>query len=461
MQAPLSRADVEWLLANSGSGHKNSVDSPKRTTPLDLRGADLRGISLRNLPLSYCLFGLGKDEWINASREQRDWAAAHLERAILNRATLEHAILRGAYLTEAQLDRVHMENADLYGVHLEDAVLDGIHAEGTIFEAGYLARARFAWASLEGADLSLAEMQGANLNNAHLEKAHLWRTHLEGAQLVRVHLEGGRLYQTYLTDAFVVGASMQGKVMAADDLVRIRRVQKDFPDVLMATDLRRSFFNTGTFLNEVKLGDSTRGFISVADIHWDGVNLSVLNWASVTMLGDERYARNPRKPDGTRKTKGERLQEFTNAVRANRQLSTEMRSQGLNEDADRFAYRGQLLQRIVLRRQRRFLRYVGSLVLWLIAGYGYKPLRSIFTYLLVVSSFALAYYVLRNNVHPPLDPLGAVVFSITSFHGRGFTPGENVLITNPLTVLAAIEAIIGLLIEITFIATFTQRFFAR
>ena len=46
-------------------------------------------------------------------------------------------------------------------------------------------------------------------------------------------------------------------------------------------------------------------------------------------------------------------------------------------------------------------------------------------------------------------------------HGSGFVPGENVLLITPVTVIAAGEAIIGLLIEITFIATFTQRFFAR
>jgi len=32
---------------------------------------------------------------------------------------------------------------------------------------------------------------------------------------------------------------------------------------------------------------------------------------------------------------------------------------------------------------------------------------------------------------------------------------------NPLVLLAAVEAIVGLLIEISFIATFTQRFFGR
>jgi hypothetical protein len=51
------------------------------------------------------------------------------------------------------------------------------------------------------------------------------------------------------------------------------------------------------------------------------------------------------------------------------------------------------------------------------------------------------------------------VFSVASFHGCGLFPSENVTLHSPLTVLAALEAVIGLLIEISFIATFTQRFF--
>ncbi|HKV83509.1 MAG TPA: hypothetical protein VJN88_03065, partial [Ktedonobacterales bacterium] len=65
--------------------------------------------------------------------------------------------------------------------------------------------------------------------------------------------------------------------------------------------------------------------------------------------------------------------------------------------------------------------------------------------------------------HMPFSHLGAVVFSVTSFHGRGFfpggRPGHSLTLDDPVTVLAAAEAIIGLLIEISFIATFTQRFF--
>jgi hypothetical protein len=48
--------------------------------------------------------------------------------------------------------------------------------------------------------------------------------------------------------------------------------------------------------------------------------------------------------------------------------------------------------------------------------------------------------------------------SLTAFHGRGFfaqqfSPGD------PQAIIAAVEAVVGLLIEISFIATFTQRYF--
>jgi hypothetical protein len=102
-----------------------------------------------------------------------------------------------------------------------------------------------------------------------------------------------------------------------------------------------------------------------------------------------------------------------------------------------------------------------SWFLFLIAGYGYKPSRSFLAYLLVISGFATAYYIFGHAVGPTLSPLGAFVFSMTSFHGRGFFPGleHTTSLHDPLVVLAALEAVVGLFIEISFIATFTQRFF--
>jgi len=54
----------------------------------------------------------------------------------------------------------------------------------------------------------------------------------------------------------------------------------------------------------------------------------------------------------------------------------------------------------------------------------------------------------------------ALVLSICSFHGRGFFQAVQSL-GDPVVILAAVEAVLGLLIEISFIATFTKRFLGK
>ena len=146
------------------------------------------------------------------------------------------------------------------------------------------------------------------------------------------------------------------------------------------------------------------------------------------------------------------------AARGYRQLSVVLRNQGLSEDAACFAYRAQLMQRKLFWHQRKIWQYLGSLFLDLLSGYGYKPMRSFMAYLIVILSFATVYFIIGSKVGPALSPLGSVVFSMTSFHGRGFFPG-GITLDDPLTVLAALEAFVGLLIEVTFIATLTRRLF--
>ncbi len=81
------------------------------------------------------------------------------------------------------------------------------------------------------------------------------------------------------------------------------------------------------------------------------------------MVGDEAMRETSITSAARQRTAIERLEQFKTAVRVNRQLAATLRSQGMNEDADRFVFRAQLCQRIVLRRQRNFLRYLGSLLL--------------------------------------------------------------------------------------------------
>ncbi len=241
---------------------------------------------------------------------------------------------------------------------------------------------------------------------------------------------------------------------------------------LEGADLCQAFFDSATYLTEAPLTDKQHGSISVTDVRWGGVNLAVVDWASLKLLGDEQRARQAKQKDGREKTKDERLDGYRRAVRANRQLAVALREQGLNEEADYFGYRARLLQRIVLRRQgllpkaklsRRVQKlgaYVWSGILDGLAGYGYKPVRTLGWYLLVIFGFAWIYFHLGPMEGHPFSPGGDLVFSLTSFHGRGFFPG-GLSLEDAITKYAAFEAVVGLFIEISFIATFTQRFFGR
>ena len=317
--------------------------------------------------------------------------------------------LRGANLNNVNLSRLPLarmlgglswddwipatqEQREMAGIHLKEANLSRAHLEGAYLNNAYMEKANCSWVYLNV----------ANLPDTHLEHASLYQSRLEGANFSRAHLE--------------------------------------------RCDLSGAFFDAGTNLKDIYISNEKLGVISLVDIKWGGANLSVVNWSSVKMLGNERKAK-----------KSNRLEDYQTAVRANRQLAVALQEQGLNEDAARFAYRAQKLQRVVLCRQKKFISYLFSGFLDILAGYGYRPVRSLFWYFVIIIGFALAYSVFG---HLSLFP-DALVFSLTSFHGRGFFPGlgNEASLHNPLVVLASVEAVMGLFIEISFIATFTKRFF--
>lgn len=480
----LTRADVEWLLAahDDGRGPVDWSDEAQRARPgLDLRGADLRGANLRNLPLANLRGGL-----TGATAEQRAVAALHLEGADLRQAHLEGADLREARLTGAILDGVHAATAQFVKAHLTKASLRAADLAAASFRDAHMQRVRLDEAHLENATLSGARLEGANIVRAHVESAILggarlqsctlrlshfegakfFGAHLENASLSEAYLHGALLRRAHLEGADLSGAHLEGVRLDAETLARIRRWKPDFSETLPAADVGLAFFDAGTVLEGAVLGDDRFSYVCVADTRWGEVNLAVVRWSQgrrrrPVRLGDERAARRSRRPDGTPKSAAERLADYETAVRANRQLALALQAQGLNEDAARFAYRAQVLQRAVLRRQGRVGSWLFSHLLDALAGYGYKPGRSLVAYIVVVVSFAAAYFFLgqsHGSVH--FAPDTALVFSVTSFHGRGFFPG-GIALEDPITKLAAAEALVGLLIEISFIATFTQRFFGR
>jgi hypothetical protein len=282
-----------------------------------------------------------------------------------------------------------------------------------------------------------------------LEEANLLRAQLQGATLSEAQLKGATLREAQLA-----GADLSKAQLAGADLSKAQ---------LAGADLTRATFDKTTQLNDAVLTGA-----SLDQVTYDGVNLTVVDWNLLPLLGDEVTARRRKGKHDKPKDQAQRLQEFTAAVRANRVLAVTLRSQGMNEDADRYAYRAQRLQRTLLRLRGRWGAAFGSWLLDLISGYGYQPMRSVVTYILVIVTFAAAYFALTNvavipslpSHQSPLAWYEAIVLSVSSFHGRGLFP-SGLSLGDPLAILAAFEAIIGLLIEITFIATFTQRFFAR
>lgn len=100
-------------------------------------------------------------------------------------------------------------------------------------------------------------------------------------------------------------------------------------------------------------------------------------------------------------------------------------------------------------------RYICSLFLNVLTGYGYKFARSFYCYVVIVFGFAILYYALGHHA-----PLEACLLSLTSFHGRGFFPGSDAS-SGPVVVLAAIEAGMGFIVELSVIAAAIQRIFAK
>ena len=472
----LSRADIEWLLATdeNGRGPRVGRDEQQNRRRLDLRGADLRYVDLHALPLARLRGSLTREEWDEATAEQRAAAAvlltgadlseahleeaeligahlekvslheAHLEQADLARAHLERAFLARARLKEANLSEAHLEKADLSEVHLQGAALKWTHLEQAYLNGAHLEKADLSGARLEKAYLSEAHLEKAVLSEAHLEEGYLSGAYLQGADLSGVYLEGAYLNEAHLEDTSLYKAHLERTFLYKAHLEGAR--------------LSRTHIKEAQLKKAVESGEQHIG-PSLADAQWGNVNLAVVQWSQLDMLGDEYEARQTTRA-GKRKNSVSRLEEYEAAVRANRQLSVALRAQGLDEEAARFAYRAQLLQRIVLRRQGKFGQYLFSLLLDLLAGYGYLPGRSVMAYLVVIFGFMGLYLLNAHGAAAHLSWDEALVLSVSSFHGRGFFP-QNVALGDTFARLAAAEAVLGLLIEISFIATFTQRFFGK
>jgi hypothetical protein len=109
---------------------------------------------------------------------------------------------------------------------------------------------------------------------------------------------------------------------------------------------------------------------------------------------------------------------------------------------------------------RKMIGYLFSWLLDLCAGYGYKPLRALFAYLLVIAAFMLLYYVQGMVYGTHLSWEQLLIVSMTSFHGRSFFT-DQIELSRPQAFTAVIEGFVGFIMEVSLIAIFARNFFKK
>jgi hypothetical protein len=174
-------------------------------------------------------------------------------------------------------------------------------------------------------------------------------------------------------------------------------------------------------------------------------------------------------------TSSDRLYYVRQSANAYFQVAGTLREQSLDRQAENFERKARHLQRKIARRTNQSGDWFVNLASWILAGYGFSLRRCVFWYLLFVLGFTIIYYwvnegliadvVMRDLVSGNwgIDWESATLAfneSVAIFHGRGQALSGPPLF-GALGFLPAIEAILGLVIEATFIATFVRRFLAR
>jgi len=323
--------------------------------------------------------------------------------------TYANMAARGEYTEAADLREVNLSHANLTGIQLIRANLTEAILIGT-----NLTNAELVDANLSHIRLRFANLTGANLQNANLTNAHCRGANFTDAKLTFATLYGARFSITNLCGTRLIGAHMDASTVLSDSTI----------------DNRTQF----------------------GDIIWNDALLTRINWDKIRRIGDEDFHIKPGDhPDNVPQT-------LRNAARAYRGLAGTLQSQGMNVSASRFRLREQQLEQRAARLEGKPFTWFGSLILEVVAGYGERPGKTMIAYLVVVITFTLLYFGAGQWAGPPISPLGSLIFSITSFHGRGFFPATLTSIDGPIPLLAAFEAVFGLFIELIFIATFSRRF---
>jgi hypothetical protein len=516
---PLKRDDIEWLLLTHEGGAGPVIwndEHQRKRNGLDLRGADLSSQNLSGLPLARIRGGLSGDEWEMATPAQHATAAMRLDRAILRGTHLEGADLCGVRLEGADLSEAHLEGANLSEAHLEwpESYSASVSLQPTDLRKATLDSTTNLRGILLGNKChGFARLADTHWGGANLTAIECWKeVNMLGDERIARRLGQLDLYEAAIRanrqlsqtlreqglDDYAAHFAHRALVLQGGSIIRRPlRSELDLKQLIV-------IFCVPILVSLIYEGVTLLPFVyqqvlfPILLLPLFMLLLFILPWRKY----EERlviripllvflllmllpsillpFVLLPQSllPLVPLKTLQMKLQ-LPNWLLLGHQVPDQMLLEFLII-ATLLILLVSLLLRFHLPQMqglqrlgrmlialfspfvgtlRSYARYTLSLFLDVLAGYGYKPWRSLGWYMFTIIAFAVAYYVVGESAGFPLTWYQALVVSVSSFHGRGFIDQPKP--SNPDTVVAAIEAVIGLIIEISFITTFTQRFFGK
>ncbi|HKD75711.1 MAG TPA: pentapeptide repeat-containing protein [Ktedonobacterales bacterium] len=400
----------------------------------------------------------GELRWV---MQQHQWSGAETLRSGECRADLRGVDMMGANLANVALRGAKLQGATLFDAVLDDAELEGADLREANLNAARLDRAILEGADLRGAQLSPAFLNEARLKGAHLEGADLHAADLNRADCTKAHFEGADLTEVIARESVFYYASLEHvnldhAILEKADLRGVNLSGAELPHAnLKGAQLQRARMDGDTELREIVFDRDTRW----VDVHWNDATLTLIDWSQAPRLGDEVAIRNVLR-GGKRQIRRLRAAAYREAARSYRGLSLALRDQGMGNVASRYRLRELSLERDALRTERSPA-YWGAAILYSFTGYGEHMGRILATYFGVILTFAGIYLAVRRQLGGT-QIVDALVFSISSFHGLGFFPGVgfsgNFSPHDPLVIVGAVEAIIGLFVLVILVATFSRRF---
>lgn len=248
-----------------------------------------------------------------------------------------HEILKNknmCYWHEKRINKnpmVELGKRDFKNLDLVEANLQGADLRNTNFQGSDLGGA-----NLQEADLRDANIQESDLGKANLQRAYLWDANLQGSYLWDTNLQGAQLWGTNLKDSELWDANFQGAYLKDANFQGAYLFSTRFDN----SNLWDAKFIDEIVINEIE-GDNEK------DVYL-------------------------------------KLEYYRQASQIYRNLKNYFRDEGIYETSGHYYYREKVIEKKIYK-QKNKVKYLGSVLLDLLCGYGEKPGR------IIISSISWAF----------------------------------------------------------------------